>query len=71
VLQRVAEGEPNKQIAGNLGISIKTVEKHRQRLMDKLHIHDTAGLTRYAIASGVIESRVQPTFGEEREKSGS
>jgi DNA-binding NarL/FixJ family response regulator len=71
VLQRVAEGEPNKQIAGNLGISIKTVEKHRQQLMDKLHIHDTAGLTRYAIASGVIESRVQPTFSEDKEKSGS
>ena len=61
VLQRVAEGEPNKQIAEHLSISIKTVEKHRQQLMDKLNIHDTAGLTRYAIASGVIESSIQPT----------
>jgi DNA-binding NarL/FixJ family response regulator len=56
VLQLVAEGAANKQIAAQLGISIKTVEKHRQQLMNKLDIHETAGLTRYAIASGVIES---------------
>jgi DNA-binding NarL/FixJ family response regulator len=62
VIQRVAEGAANKQIAGNLGISIKTVEKHRQHLMDKLNIHDTAGLTRYAIAHGIIESSVQMTI---------
>lgn len=61
VLQRVAEGAANKQIAGELGISIKTVEKHRQRLMNRLNIHDTAGLTRHAIATGVIESRIQKT----------
>jgi DNA-binding NarL/FixJ family response regulator len=61
VLQLVAEGSANKQVAATLGISIKTVEKHRQHLMDKLSIHDTAGLTRYAIASGVIENRVQST----------
>jgi DNA-binding NarL/FixJ family response regulator len=59
VLQLVAEGLPNKQIASALDISIKTVEKHRQHLMDKLNIHETAGLTRYAISSGVIESSVQ------------
>jgi DNA-binding NarL/FixJ family response regulator len=62
VLQLVAEGSANKQVAGELGISIKTVEKHRQRLMDKLNIHDTAGLTRYAISAGVIESSVQLTI---------
>ena len=62
VLQLVAEGSANKQVAAELGISIKTVEKHRQHLMDKLHIHDTAGLTRYAIAAGVIESSVQLTI---------
>lgn len=61
VLQLVAEGAANKQIAVELGISIKTVEKHRQQLMDKLDIHDTAGLTRHAIATGVIESSVQAT----------
>src|SRR5580698_4660554 len=56
VLQLVAEGKVNKQIAAELCISIKTVEKHRQQVMDKLDIHDVAGLTRYAIAHGVIES---------------
>lgn len=61
VLQLVAEGAANKQIAVELGISIKTVEKHRQQLMDKLDIHDTAGLTRHAIATGVIESSTQAT----------
>jgi DNA-binding NarL/FixJ family response regulator len=61
VLQLVAEGSANKQIADVLGISIKTVEKHRQHLMDKLGIHDTAGLTRHAIATGVIESGVRLT----------
>lgn len=62
VLQLITEGSANKQIAAVLGISIKTVEKHRQHLMDKLNIHDTAGLTRYAIAAGVIESSVQLTI---------
>lgn len=55
VLQLIAEGSANKQVAGHLGISIKTVEKHRQHVMDKLRIHDTAGLTRYAIAAGLVE----------------
>ena len=58
VLQLVAEGAPNKQIAAELGISAKTVDKHRQQLMAKLGIHDTAGLTRYAISSGAIESNL-------------
>jgi DNA-binding NarL/FixJ family response regulator len=62
VLQLVAEGKANKQVAAELGISIKTVEKHRQHLMSKLDLHDTAGLTRYAIAMGIIESRVQVTI---------
>jgi len=60
VLQLVAEGKVNKQIAGELCISIKTVEKHRQCLMNKLNIHDVAGLTRYAISKGIIESTVSP-----------
>ncbi len=62
VLQLIAEGKANKQIASELEISIKTVEKHRQHLMDKLGIHDTAGLTRYSIAAGIIESSVQVTI---------
>jgi two-component system, NarL family, nitrate/nitrite response regulator NarL len=60
ILQLIAEGKANKQSADELGISIKTVEKHRQNLMSKLGIHDTAGLTRYAIAAGIIESGVRP-----------
>jgi len=61
LLQLIAEGHVNKQIASELNISIKTVEKHRQHLMEKLNIHEIAGLTRYAIAAGVIESSVQET----------
>jgi DNA-binding NarL/FixJ family response regulator len=64
VLQLVAEGKANKQTAAELNISIKTVEKHRQSLMEKLNIHDTAGLTRYAISEGIIESCVQVTIIE-------
>jgi DNA-binding NarL/FixJ family response regulator len=62
VLQLIAEGKANKQIAAELDISIKTVEKHREKVMSKLNIHDTAGLTRYAISAGIIESSVQLTI---------
>jgi DNA-binding NarL/FixJ family response regulator len=62
VIQLVAEGQANKQIAAELGVGTKTVEKHRERLMRKLDIHDTAGLTRYAISAGIIESSVQVTI---------
>ena len=62
VLQLIAEGKANKETASELGIGLKTVEKHRQHLMEKLDIHDTAGLTRYAIGAGIIESSVQVTI---------
>lgn len=62
VLQLIAEGKANKETAAVLGIGIKTVEKHREHLMEKLDIHDTAGLTRYAIGAGIIESSVQLTI---------
>jgi DNA-binding NarL/FixJ family response regulator len=62
VLQLIAEGKANKETAAELGIGIKTVEKHREHLMVKLDIHDTAGLTRYAISAGIIESSVQLTI---------
>jgi len=61
VLQLIAEGKPNKQVAAELGVSFKTVDKHRQHLMSKLNIHDVAGLTRYAIAEGIIENSVRVT----------
>jgi DNA-binding NarL/FixJ family response regulator len=59
VLQLIAEGHANKQIAAELCISIKTVEKHRQQAMDKLNIHDIAGLTRYAINKGIIDPNTE------------
>lgn len=62
VLQLVAEGKANKESADVLHISVKTVEKHRQKVMEKLNIHDTASLTRYAISAGIIESSVQVTI---------
>jgi DNA-binding NarL/FixJ family response regulator len=55
VLQLIAEGFANKQIAAELGLSVKTVEKHRQQVMNKLNIHDIAGLVRHAVAKGIIE----------------
>jgi DNA-binding NarL/FixJ family response regulator len=62
VLQLVAEGYSTKRIAGLLAISIKTVEKHRSTLMEKLEIHEVATLTRYAISSGLIESGRVPVW---------
>jgi two-component system, NarL family, response regulator NreC len=56
VLQLVAEGKTNKEIATLLGISVKTAESHRSNMMDKLDIHDTAGLVRYAVRKGIIQS---------------
>jgi len=56
VLQLIAEGRKNWEIAGLLYISIKTVETHRAHIMDKLDIHSTAELTRYAIRKGIISS---------------
>ena len=61
-LQLIAEGRANKEIAAQLGIGMKTVEKHREHLMKKLDLHDTAGITRYAISAGIIESSVQVTI---------
>ncbi len=62
VLQLVAEGNAGKQIAVELRISAKTVEKHRERLMLKLGIPTAAGVTRYAIREGIIENSVQLTI---------
>jgi DNA-binding NarL/FixJ family response regulator len=58
VLQLIAEGFANKQIAAELNLSVKTVEKHRQQVMNKLNIHDTAGLVRHAAAKGIIETNL-------------
>jgi DNA-binding NarL/FixJ family response regulator len=55
VLQLVGEGKSSKEVARLLGISAKTAESHRARLMRKLDVHETASLVRYAIRSGLIE----------------
>jgi DNA-binding NarL/FixJ family response regulator len=55
VLQLIAEGKTTKDIAGLLGLSVKTIESHRTRLMEKLDIRQTAGLVRYAIRRGLIQ----------------
>ena len=56
VLQLVAEGKTTKEIAAVLGVSIKTADSHRARIMRKLDIHDTAGLVRFAIRRGLIHA---------------
>jgi len=55
ILQLIAEGKATKDIAALLDLSVKTVETHRKQLMDRLGIHDVAGLVRYAIRSGIIK----------------
>jgi two-component system, NarL family, response regulator NreC len=54
VLQLVAEGKTTKEVASLLGVSVKTAESHRMRIMTKLDIHETAGLVRYAIRQGLV-----------------
>lgn len=54
ILQLVAEGKSSKEIARLLDLSVKTVESHRAELMDRLDIHDVAGLVRYAIRTGIV-----------------
>ena len=55
ILQLIAEGNTVKEIAWELNLSVKTIETHRSQLMDRLDIHDVAGLVRYAMRMGIIE----------------
>lgn len=55
VLQLIAEGRSTKDVASLLGISVKTAESHRSRLMQKLDIHETATLVRYAVRRGLVQ----------------
>lgn len=57
VLQLIAKGENTKQIAGTFNISPKTVEYHRQKLMDRLDLHDVAGLVRFALRVGLLPAK--------------
>lgn len=60
VLVLVARGQANKEIAGELGVSVRTVETHRERVMQKLNLHSVAALTRFAIAQGLIPLEDEP-----------
>lgn len=57
VLVQIAEGLSNKEIASHLGVGVRTVETHRERIMRKLNIHSVAGLTKFAITNGLISLR--------------
>lgn len=61
VLVLIAEGKSNKEIADKLGIGVRTIETHRERIMRRLNIHSVAGLTKYAIANGLIPLESGPT----------
>lgn len=54
VLAMIAEGQSNKEMADKLGVGVRTVETHRERMMSKLDIHTVAGLTKFAIANGIV-----------------
>jgi DNA-binding NarL/FixJ family response regulator len=54
ILKLIAEGYKNKEIADNLCISVKTIEKHRANLMEKLNLHNVQALTTYAIEKGLV-----------------
>jgi len=54
VLALIAEGQSNKEIANRLGIGVRTIETHRERIMRRLGIHSVAGLTKFAISNGLI-----------------
>ena len=56
ILQLIAEGRTTKEIAGIFEVSVKTIETHRARLMERLDIHDVPGLVRFAIRSGLVSS---------------
>ncbi|HJT46261.1 MAG TPA: response regulator transcription factor, partial [Chthoniobacterales bacterium] len=58
ILQLIAEGKSTKEIAFTLGVSTKTIETHRERLMERLKIHDVAGLVRYAIRFGLVSANL-------------
>jgi DNA-binding NarL/FixJ family response regulator len=60
VLIAIAEGLSNKEIACRLGVGVRTVETHRERIMRKLNIHSVAGLTKFAIAKGLITVQKDP-----------
>jgi two-component system, NarL family, nitrate/nitrite response regulator NarL len=63
VLVQISEGHSNKEIADRLGIGVRTIETHRERIMRRLNIHSVAGLTKYAIANGLVSLESKPAAG--------
>ena len=55
VLAMIAGGQSNKEMASSLGVGVRTIETHRERVMNKLDIHSVAGLTKYAITNGIVK----------------
>lgn len=70
VLKLIAMGYTTREIARQFSLSTKTIEKHRQALMDKLKIHTIASLTRYAVFNGLVEGKLAPWNGREQSVSG-
>jgi two-component system, NarL family, nitrate/nitrite response regulator NarL len=66
VLVRIAEGRSNKEIADQLNIGVRTIETHRERIMRRLNIHSVAGLTKYAIANGLVPLEGDPEAGPQK-----
>lgn len=60
VLVLIAQGQSNKEIASQLGIGVRTIETHRERIMRRLDIHSVAGLTKFAIANGMVSLEDHP-----------
>lgn len=60
VLAMIAEGQSNKEMANKLGVGVRTIETHRERMMAKLDIHSVAGLTKFAIANGIVNLENPP-----------
>ena len=60
MLALIAEGQSNKDMANQLGVAVRTIETHRERVMNKLNIHHVAGLTKYAILNGLVKLQGEP-----------
>jgi len=69
VLTEIATGRSNKEIASHLGVGVRTVETHRERIIRKLNIHSIAGLTRFAITNGLIPVPLELQEGTDRAKN--
>jgi DNA-binding NarL/FixJ family response regulator len=70
VLIAIAEGLKNKEIACRLGVGVWTIETHRENIMNKLNIHTVAGLTKFALAKGVVPLQLVGSSAQNRVRLG-